>query len=843
MAITPWSWERSNGTATAEQTRQAYEALIGKDYTAKFSYKVWNDLVSKTYEVAIALGRGWQLLSTALTVDKVKMAKAYDPLSADRFNALLLNSNYPVFPWSYDPGKEGYLGRKFVRGVSAVGDSSADYVYGSYFLEYTDRLNILIGAINGTGTTYEGKETVRIRLAVEPTSVVAAAADGTVWNHHRLILNAGLEQVKLPTETTIYVIPPVLYSATLNDGSCGVYSEAEEHLNLELTSRKLNSIISRRLGVDAVFSPQTTAMMETMDGRIVSFETLLDIVLGTLLLPQQFASIPVLVSYEDCGGGSAMGLTLPPVSTVVSLLDGNGGIFDSTVLPSAPLSKAQRDTASAKAKPHSLKSMSLYDITDTETVSEQCLMITERLGLCRAFLLDTISWSCTPVQLQPQLTEASSSQNVGEIAAICQDRPHGITAEHSGEATESAQVLVTDRIRRPRTSAHEAQTAASLLDEIPPSLFRPTVWAEAVSAFCEAVLRKLRLASIALSDTIRSSCLPEQYSPTTANASAQDGVEENLKPVQLPPKVASVQAIDTGDGDTHLAQTNQLYRLGTSQNDTAIGKTAFSFLPAASGTATHSGTADGQLYLETIAITPLPKTKTTAVLGHLARAFSYRLKPFGSQGVRDALGWIANIQSAGGADGRITAKVIHDMDAKASVPGGHFCGITADNGVQTDASLYLYRHLLGVDLMHGETVSESAVPYIIMYAPMQTDTVLYCGFFAEMDSTGDWKYPAQVGSNLLIVQQYRVEQQKEYAFFDMSKRRLISSDDKVSDHANAGLVRFSYAEQTSSHVLKVNAVTSLAPARKWMDPEQSGTDVAVHQARVRIATNTRLEVI
>lgn len=843
MAITPWSWERSNGTATAAQTRQAYEALVGKDYTAKFSYKVWNDLISKTYEVAIALGRGWQLLSTALTVDKVKMAKAYEPLSADRFNALLLNSNYPVFPWSYDPGKEGYLGRKFVRGVGAVGDSSADYVYGSYFLEYTDRLNILIEAINGTGTTYEGKETIRMKLAVEPISVVATAADGRVRDHHRLTLNAGLEQVKLPTETTIYVIPPVLYSATLNDGSCGVYSEAEEHLNLEVTSRKLNSIISRRLGVDAVFSPQAIAMMETMDGRIVSFETLLDIVLGSILLPQQFVSIPVSVSHEDCGIGNGMGLTLPPVPTVVSLLDGNGGIFDSTVLPSAPFSKAQRDTASAKAKPHSLKSLSLYDITETETVTAQCQMIMERLGLFRAALVDAIHWSCTPVQLKPHLVEASSCQNVVESAEIYQDKPLGIAVKHSGKTTDTAYALVTDKVRRSRASVKEAQTAASLLDEIPPSLFQPTVWAEAVSTFCEAVLRKLRLAGITLSDTIRNSCIPEQYSPTTANASAQDGVEEDLKPVQLPPEATSVQTFDTGTGDPHLAQTNQLYRLGTSQNDTAIGKTAFSFLPTASVTATHGGTANGQVHLETIAITPLPKTKTTAILGHLARAFSYRLKPFGPQGVRDALGWIAKAQSIAGADGSISVKAIHSMDATASVPGGHACGINANDRMHSDASPYLYQHLLGVHLKHGEAVSESAVPYIIMYAPMQTDTVLCCAFLAEMDSTGDWKYPAQVGSNLLIVQQYRVEQQKEYAFFDMNKRRHIAVDDRVSDYANAGLVRFSYAEQTSSHVLKVNAVTSLAPARKWMDPEQSGTDVAVHQARVRIATNTRLEVI
>ena len=57
MAITPWSWTASNGTATAAETQAAYNALVGKDLTLKFSYKVWNDLVSKVYSVNQALSR------------------------------------------------------------------------------------------------------------------------------------------------------------------------------------------------------------------------------------------------------------------------------------------------------------------------------------------------------------------------------------------------------------------------------------------------------------------------------------------------------------------------------------------------------------------------------------------------------------------------------------------------------------------------------------------------------------------------------------------------------------------------------------------------------------------
>ena len=59
MAITPWSWNASNGQASAAHTRAAYNALITKSNTTNFSRYVWNDLVNKIYEVVRALSRNW----------------------------------------------------------------------------------------------------------------------------------------------------------------------------------------------------------------------------------------------------------------------------------------------------------------------------------------------------------------------------------------------------------------------------------------------------------------------------------------------------------------------------------------------------------------------------------------------------------------------------------------------------------------------------------------------------------------------------------------------------------------------------------------------------------------
>lgn len=843
MAITPWSWERSNGTATNEQTRQAYAALVGKDYTAKFSYHVWNDLVNKTYEVAIALGRGWQLLKKGMTIDEVKMAQAYDPLSSDRFNAMLLNSNYPVFPWSYDRRKEGYLGRNYVKGVSEVGDSNADYVYGSYFLEYAQRLNVLIEAINGTGTTYEGKETINIQLMMEPMISTSITKDGRIWEKDFLNSNAGLEQSKLPTETTVYVIPPLLYTANLNDGSCGVYTQAEEYLNLQITKRKLNSILSRRLGVDEVFSALSIANIEAMNGKQVGFEVLLDLVLSTLILPQQFVSIPVTVKNVDQAEGKVNVISLPANSTVVSLLEMDDGFFDSTVLPTATLSKAQRETIGTKARTNSLRSVSLYDINEKGSIHATGQLIIEKLGVFKAAVVDVIDWSCTPVQLLPLPSSGKVSQMIKEEGEIHQDQPHHIGLVNDDEEGDQASVLVTNQINRPRTSASQKNTSVSVLAQTTPTYLKQMGWSDAVYSLCKAAQSRLAQLGIVVRDVVGGRGLVEQYIPTTGTAVGKERIEENLKPVQLPPYGVGVSHTDTGDGKPLLQKTDQLYRMGTSHSDTSYGTTRFSFIPTAPVQNTHNDTADGEVDLETIAITPLPKTKVEEMLKYIVKAVSYRLQSLGKLESNDFLGWNVSLHTFEGKDGVVATNLKVDGRMEASVPKGRNGEVVEDNLLLIDASLYMYQKLLGMELVHEESVNNTIIPSLIMYAPMNAVDVLGCLPTAELETKGNWKYPAQVGADLLISQQYRVETNRQYAFFDMCIQKLITVSEKISLQATAGTVRYSYAHQKADHVLYIEAITSIVRATKWIDPKQSDTDVFVPQARVRKATKTRLEVI
>jgi len=151
--ITPWSWSTSNGDATDSQTQSAYAAITGNGLTTGFSYKVWNDLVDKIKEVTDELRRGWQ--TKYLTYSGTRMNILSKNLTAEKFNSAVLNVCYLWWSWALDPTQQGYVGRTEFYGIAHSGDYAADFVYGRYFLELTNRLNLMIGIINGTGQLSE----------------------------------------------------------------------------------------------------------------------------------------------------------------------------------------------------------------------------------------------------------------------------------------------------------------------------------------------------------------------------------------------------------------------------------------------------------------------------------------------------------------------------------------------------------------------------------------------------------------------------------------------------------------------------------------------------------------
>lgn len=153
--IEPWSWEKSNATATDEETVNAYKSITSQGFTTDFSSNVWNDLVYKTTEVLDAFQRTWddssRSLNHTLMIHYAPNGELYSQLNYKSFNALVGNIHYPYWSWAENKNAIGYLGRRDVwAGVYMVGYDHSDIVYGSYFIEIAKNLNVVIGILNGT---------------------------------------------------------------------------------------------------------------------------------------------------------------------------------------------------------------------------------------------------------------------------------------------------------------------------------------------------------------------------------------------------------------------------------------------------------------------------------------------------------------------------------------------------------------------------------------------------------------------------------------------------------------------------------------------------------------------
>lgn len=88
-STTDWDWAASNGSATVSQTQTAYEAITNNGYLSDFSYKVWNDMVTKTYEIAIDRNGVWN--TTYGSYSDTIMTASDKAMTAQRFNAVWRN--------------------------------------------------------------------------------------------------------------------------------------------------------------------------------------------------------------------------------------------------------------------------------------------------------------------------------------------------------------------------------------------------------------------------------------------------------------------------------------------------------------------------------------------------------------------------------------------------------------------------------------------------------------------------------------------------------------------------------------------------------------------------------
>lgn len=127
-AIEPWSWTYSNGSASASQTRRAYNVLMGTAAADQFSHLVWNDLVDKVAEMREARGYAWDRAGTTYPSASGCKVSAGETLSARKYNGVRYN-----------------IGSVFSTGISD--QSPGDPITGYKIYHLTDILNRIIADI------------------------------------------------------------------------------------------------------------------------------------------------------------------------------------------------------------------------------------------------------------------------------------------------------------------------------------------------------------------------------------------------------------------------------------------------------------------------------------------------------------------------------------------------------------------------------------------------------------------------------------------------------------------------------------------------------------------------
>lgn len=91
--VTPWSWNASNGTASAVQTRTAYNAVSNYGPISDFSYLVWNDMVAKVAEMRNRANQKPVWNTKYLTQASTSMSNTESgrTMTAARYNSLRYN--------------------------------------------------------------------------------------------------------------------------------------------------------------------------------------------------------------------------------------------------------------------------------------------------------------------------------------------------------------------------------------------------------------------------------------------------------------------------------------------------------------------------------------------------------------------------------------------------------------------------------------------------------------------------------------------------------------------------------------------------------------------------------
>lgn len=160
MAIRKWSWTATNPYtynpginstyahlgATAAETKKAYQALVSHGPTTDFSYKVWNDMCAKIYD----LNKAWQTNNyfghtwPAVWMKSPRIEDYPDEWTYEYENGVAGGTKGRITPFMINMAAGGLIPTAIRPWSKTLGRDEirkGDICYGSYFIWITDTIN------------------------------------------------------------------------------------------------------------------------------------------------------------------------------------------------------------------------------------------------------------------------------------------------------------------------------------------------------------------------------------------------------------------------------------------------------------------------------------------------------------------------------------------------------------------------------------------------------------------------------------------------------------------------------------------------------------------------------
>lgn len=133
-----------------EDWQTSRDALVKGTPTKYFAKEAWNAIVDGVAEALATAGLAWD--DTYTTAEGAKITVAYGALTAEKFNSVRHNIDWPAplgWAWAWNKDFRGYVGREDFQGRSTHG-INCDAVYPEYIIELARKLNLLLELMRGT---------------------------------------------------------------------------------------------------------------------------------------------------------------------------------------------------------------------------------------------------------------------------------------------------------------------------------------------------------------------------------------------------------------------------------------------------------------------------------------------------------------------------------------------------------------------------------------------------------------------------------------------------------------------------------------------------------------------